>query len=215
MPGRREFGVEKGRGSSVSLFFWDLLFPRSLCLWSSEMVLPAALPGLSGSGQGPVVSSSTLAYYGTVAQPALARELPTALAEEPAALGGVAAGLQGRLPSGSLPVPALPLGRLLATLDIRADGAWERMEAGAHQPRNLGSEGPMKVEMWVQQPVAQRTEQTPLTAWFSVLLMPVVFDFGRNTSAQWCQHWSSPAAQMLGSQLQMTKIGKQRFLLLS
>lgn len=123
--------------------------------------------------------------YGTVAQPALVRELPTALAEEPAALGGVAAGLHGRLPSGSLPVPALPLGRLLATLDIRADGAWERMEAGARQPRNLVSEGPVKVT-WVQQPVAQRTEQTPLTAWFSVFLMPAVFDFGRNTSAQWC-----------------------------
>ena len=74
------------------------------------MVLPAALPGLSGSGPGPVVSSSTLAHYGTVAQPALAGELPTALAEEPVALGGVAAGLHGRLPSGSLPVPALPLG---------------------------------------------------------------------------------------------------------
>ena len=107
------------------------------------MVLPAALPGLSGSGPGPgpVVSSSTLAHYGIVAQPALARELPTALAEEPAALGGVAAGLHGQLPSGSLPVPALPLGQLLATLDIRADGAWERMEAGARQRRNLGSEG--------------------------------------------------------------------------
>ena len=115
------------------------------------MVLPAALPGLSGSGPGPgpVVSSSTLAHYGIVAQPALARELPTALAEEPAALGGVAAGLHGQLPSGSLPVPALPLGQLLATLDIRADGAWERMEAGARQPRNLGSEGPVNVAMWV------------------------------------------------------------------
>ena len=151
MPGRREFGVEKERGSSVFLFFWDLLLDlsQSLCLWSSEMVLPAALPGLSGIGQGPVVSSSTLAYYGTVAQPALARELPTALAEEPAALGGVAAGLHGWLPSGSLPMPALPLGWLLATLDIRADGAWERMEAGARQPRNLGSEGPVNVAMWV------------------------------------------------------------------
>ena len=151
MPGRREFGVEKGRGSSAFLFFWDLLLDlsRSLCLWSSEMVLPAALPGLSGSGQGPAVSSSTLAYYGTVAQPALARELPTALAEEPAALGGVAAGLHGRLPSGSLPVPALPLGWLLATLDIRADGAWEKMEAGACQPRNLGSKVPVNITMWV------------------------------------------------------------------
>ena len=78
--------------------------------------------------------------YGTVAQPVLARELPTALAEEPAALGGVAAGLHGRLPSGFLSVPALPLG-------IRADRAWERMEAGAHQPRNLVSEGPVKVTM--------------------------------------------------------------------
>ena len=51
------------------------------------------------------------------------------------------AGLHGRLPPGSLALPALPLGWLLATLDIRADGAWERMEAGARQPRNLGSEG--------------------------------------------------------------------------
>lgn len=85
--------------------------------------------------------------YGTVAQPVLARELPTALAEEPAAMGGVAAGLHGRLPSGFLPVPALPLGWLLATLGIRADRAWERMEDGVHQPRNLVSEGPMKVTM--------------------------------------------------------------------
>ena len=110
MPGRREFGVEKERGSSVFLFFWDLLLDlsRSLCLWSSEMVLPAALPGLSGSGQGPVVSSSTLAHYGIVAQPALARELPTALAEEPAALGGVAA-CRAPWPVASwLPGPASP-----------------------------------------------------------------------------------------------------------
>ena len=111
MPGRRVWG-EKERGSSVFLFFWDLLLDlsQSLCLWSSEMVLPAALPGLSGSGPGPgpVVSSSTLAHYGTVAQPALARELPTALAEEPAALGGVAACRAPWQVASWLPGPASP-----------------------------------------------------------------------------------------------------------
>lgn len=122
--------------------------------------------------------------YGTVAQPALARELPTALAEEPELWVEL---LQGSMAGCLLaPCPCQPcLWAGCWQLDIRADGAWERMEAGARQPRNLASEGPVKVT-WVQQPVAQRTEQTPLTAWFSVFLMPVVFDFGRNTSAQWC-----------------------------
>lgn len=85
--------------------------------------------------------------YRTVAQPVLARELPWLknLQLWVELLRGSMAGCLG-----FLPVPALPLGRLLATLDIGADGAWERMEAGARQPRNLVSEGPVKVTMWVQ-----------------------------------------------------------------
>ena len=85
--------------------------------------------------------------YRTVAQPVLARELPWLknLQLWVELLRGSMAGCLG-----FLPVPALPLGRLLATLDIRADRAWERMEAGARQPRNLVSEGPVKVTMWVQ-----------------------------------------------------------------
>lgn len=85
--------------------------------------------------------------YRTVAQPVLARELPWLKNLQlwvELLQGSMASCLLASCPS----QPCLWAGCWqLWTSELTA---WERMEAGARQPRNLVSEGPVKVTMWVQ-----------------------------------------------------------------